>query len=96
MIYLKEANFEDIEKEYLFVRDMPIDENGLTNPWHKISMEDFENIALPRMLSYSKGENLPQTINLARNDLLLHKQRTTHNGTVYSDQRQEDTQLIVE
>ena len=60
MIYLKEANFEDIEKEYLFVRDMPVDENGLTNPWYNISREDFENIALPRMLSYSKGENLPQ------------------------------------
>ena len=32
MLYLKAANFQDIEKEYLFVRDMPVDENGFTNP----------------------------------------------------------------
>ena len=32
MLYLKAANVQDIEKEYLFVRDMPVDENGLTNP----------------------------------------------------------------
>ena len=60
MLYIKEANFEDIEKEYLFVRDMPIDENGLTNQWHGVSREDFEQIALPGMLDSQKGENLPE------------------------------------
>jgi len=30
MIYLKAANVEDTEKEWLFVKEMPIDENGLT------------------------------------------------------------------
>ena len=29
MLYLKEANLADIEKEYPFVRDMPEDENGM-------------------------------------------------------------------
>lgn len=28
MLYLKEANFDDIEKEYLFVSSEPVDENG--------------------------------------------------------------------
>lgn len=60
MLYIKEANFEDIEKEYLFVRDMPVDENGLTNQWHGVSREDFERIALPGMLDAQKGENLPE------------------------------------
>ena len=60
MLYIKEANFEDIEKEYLFVRDMPIDENGLTNQWHGVSREGFERIALPSMLDFQKGENLPE------------------------------------
>ena len=46
MLYLKETNYEDIEKEYLFVRDMPIDENGVTNEWHDISREDFEENAI--------------------------------------------------
>lgn len=60
MLYLKEANYEDIEKEYLFVRDMPIDENGLTNLYHGISREDFEERALPEMIAFQKGENLPE------------------------------------
>ena len=59
MLHLKEASYTDIEQEYLFVRDMPVDENGLTNEWHGISREDFESIALSRMISYSKGINLP-------------------------------------
>ena len=60
MIYVKEANYEDIEKEYLFIRDMPIDENGMTNEWHGISREEFENVALKQMIAYSKGEDLPE------------------------------------
>lgn len=60
MLYLKAANLEDIEKEYLFVRDMPVDENGLTNQWHGISREDFEKKALPEMMDFAKGENLPE------------------------------------
>lgn len=60
MLYIKEANYEDIEKEYLFVRDMPVDENGLTNQWHGVSREEFERIALPSMLDAQKGENLPE------------------------------------
>lgn len=60
MLYLKEINYEDIEKEYLFVRDMPIDENGLTNEWHGISREDFEEKAIRQMIAYAKGEDLPE------------------------------------
>ena len=60
MIYVKEANYEDIEKEYLFIRDMPIDENGMTNEWHGISREEFEDVALKQMIAYSKGEDLPE------------------------------------
>ncbi len=60
MLYLKETNYEDIEKEYLFVRDMPIDENGVTNEWHDISREDFEENAIVQMIAFAKGENLPE------------------------------------
>ncbi len=59
MIVLKEANFEDIDKEWEFVKDMPMDENGLTNEWHGISREDFEKKALPRMIKDQKGIELP-------------------------------------
>ena len=37
MIYLKKVCPEDLEKEWLFVRDMPEDENGVTNEWHGAS-----------------------------------------------------------
>ena len=60
MLYLKEVNYEDIEKEYIFVRDMPVDENGLTNLYHGISREDFEGRALPEMIAFQRGENLPE------------------------------------
>ena len=59
MLKLKEANFDDIEKEWQFVRDMPEDENGLTNDWSGISREDFEKQALPDMIRFSKGIDLP-------------------------------------
>ena len=60
MIFLKKANTEDIEKEWLFVRDMPVDENGLTNAWHGVSREDFECRALPGMLAFAEGKDLPE------------------------------------
>ncbi len=60
MLYLKETNYEDIEQEYLFVRDMPIDENGMTNEWHGISRKDFEEKAIVQMIASAKGENLPE------------------------------------
>ncbi len=60
MIYLKKACPEDLEKEWLFVRDMPEDENGLTNAWHNVSREDFEAEALPQMLVFSEGRGLPE------------------------------------
>ena len=59
MLYVKKTNIEDIEKEWAFVRDMPADENGLTNDWPEISREDFEKKALPDMLRFERGENLP-------------------------------------
>ena len=60
MLYLKPANFEDLDAEYEYVKEMPIDENGLTNEFHGISKEDFEKIALPQMINWSKGIDLPE------------------------------------
>ena len=60
MIRLKKANTEDFEKEWRFVRDMPADENGLTNAWPGVSREEFENRALPCMLKFAEGKDLPE------------------------------------
>ncbi len=60
MLYVKAVNYADAEKEWLFVRDMPPDENGLINEWYQVSREDFENKALPRMIAFSEGKGLPE------------------------------------
>ena len=59
MLYLKAVNWEDIEKEYLYVTSLPADENGFTNPNAGVSREDFEKIVLPRFINHSKGIDLP-------------------------------------
>ena len=59
MITLKKACMEDMEKEWQFVREMPEDENGLTNAWHNVSREVFRDRALPEMLAFSEGKGLP-------------------------------------
>ena len=59
MLKLREANFADAEAEWRFVRDMPADENGLTNDWPGVSRDEFLQTALPRMLAWARGEGLP-------------------------------------
>ena len=59
MLYLKEINFVDIEKEYLFVRDIPFDENGFINQQHGCTREAFDEVVRKR-IAYSKGEELPE------------------------------------
>lgn len=60
MLYLKEPNYEDLEKEYEFVHDMPDDENGFINELYGISREDFEKDGIKQMISAAKGEGLPE------------------------------------
>ncbi|MBD5105144.1 MAG: GNAT family N-acetyltransferase [Ruminococcaceae bacterium] len=67
MLYLKEANTEDIEKEWEFISDTPENENGFENRSHGCSREKFEKDILPRFINYSKGIGLkeghvPQTM----------------------------------
>ena len=58
MLYLKETNLEDAEKEWLFVKDMPEDEFGLCNAWPGISFEDFKATALKVLMDHAKGLSL--------------------------------------
>lgn len=59
MLYLKSANYEDIEKEWQFQRNIPIEEKSFINEYYDISREDF-NAALNTMIEQSKGINLPE------------------------------------
>ena len=60
MLQLKPCNAEDACAEYAFVRSVPEDENGFTNEWHDASYETFCEKALPQMMDWSRGENLPK------------------------------------
>ena len=59
MLHLRKANRNDTEKEYLFVRDIPEDENGYINPYHGISREAFDE-ALGVIIANSEGKLLPE------------------------------------
>ena len=60
MLYVKAANTADSEKEWRFVREMPPDENGLTNEWFMVSRAEFECRALPQMIAFAEGRGLPE------------------------------------
>ena len=52
MIYLKEANMEDAEKEYEFITQLPEDENGFMNQYYGCSYEEFVNKILPGYIEH--------------------------------------------
>lgn len=60
MLFLREANFTDLEKEFEFITNTPEDENGFTNRDFGCTKEDFENHILPRYINRSKGIDLPE------------------------------------
>lgn len=60
MLFLKEANIEDAEKEYAFITTLPSDENGFTNSCFGIGKTEFINTVLPRIINQSKGIDLPE------------------------------------
>lgn len=60
MLYLKEANWEDREKEFLFIAQMPQDENGCINRCFGMTREEFFAKGLPQMIDNAKGIGLPE------------------------------------
>jgi len=59
MLYLKEANLNDIEKEFDFITNTPENEKGFTNSHYGCTREDFEKNILPGYIKASKGIDLP-------------------------------------
>lgn len=59
MIFLKKVNLGDVDKEYLFITDLPVNENGFTNSYHGISKEEFCTKTIYQIINYSEGKDLP-------------------------------------
>ena len=58
MLYLKEANIGDIQKEYEVITRIPSDENGFTNEYENCSFEEFKEQILPSFINHTKGIDL--------------------------------------
>ncbi len=69
MLYVRAANSIDLEKEWQFVKDMPADENGLTNEWPGITKKEFEKTALPEEEFYLRvNKDNPASLHVMQNN----------------------------
>lgn len=59
ILFLKEANLDDYEKEYEAMKQFPADENGFINEYYGVSKQEFVDNVLPTLINYSKGIDLP-------------------------------------
>ena len=55
MLYLKAANYEDIEEEYKAIKFMPAQENGFENKYHNVTKDEFFYEVIPKLLKNSEG-----------------------------------------
>lgn len=56
---LRKLNMEDARAEWEYTRDLPADENGLTNPYCGVSWEEFSSKVLPELISYEHPVGMP-------------------------------------
>lgn len=59
MAELRLINTADILAQWAYTRDLPADENGLTNPFHGITLEEYRRFALPQIISYQAPVGMP-------------------------------------
>lgn len=59
MIFINKVNLEDVDKEYLFITNLPVNENGFTNSYHGISKEEFCTKIIYQIINHSEGKDLP-------------------------------------
>lgn len=60
MLYLKEINFEDAQKEYEYISSVPEYEKSFENEFLSFARADFDSGVIQRMIDNSKGIGLPE------------------------------------
>ena len=60
MIFLKEINLQDAEKEYQYIVSVPADENGFINDFYDAPRENFETAILQPLICQGQGMDLPE------------------------------------
>ena len=56
---LRKININDYEAQWVYTTQLPADENGLTNPYHGVSLEDYKEKVLPALMSYEHPVDMP-------------------------------------
>ena len=59
MMELRKINVQDAIAQWEFTTALPVDENGITNPYHGVSYEDYIKTVLPTLISYEHPVNMP-------------------------------------
>ncbi len=57
MLVLRRVN-SNAEEEWDFIKDIPLEENGMTNPFHGVSRREYMETVVPLLKKKSKGEGL--------------------------------------
>ncbi len=60
MIFLKELNLQDVEKEYQYIVSVPADENGFINDFYNAPRKNFETAILQPLICQGQGMDLPE------------------------------------
>jgi len=56
---LRKINRQDAAAQWEYTTALPADENGLTNPYHGVSLDEYLETVLPTLISYEHPINMP-------------------------------------
>jgi len=57
---LRKMNLKDIKEQWEYVTALPKDENGLTNPYEGITLEEYETTVLPELMMHENPVDMPE------------------------------------
>ena len=58
-VELRKINEQDAAAQWAYTTALPADENGLTNPYHGVSYDEYLANVLPTLISYEHPVNMP-------------------------------------
>lgn len=56
---LRKINLQDVEAQWKYTTALPEDENGLTNPYHGVSFDEYKEKVLPKQISHENPVDMP-------------------------------------
>ena len=56
---LRKINTQDAAAQWEYTTALPADENGLTNPYHGVSFDEYKEKVLPELISYEHPVHMP-------------------------------------